>query len=230
MLFDPSNDFAAVADGTEAVTLLRRGSTSGVAGMTIAHALRRAVTAAEATIFNSNDVHKIVPSDGKQTAAETIWHLPVAELATPPRLGDVILDAAGGRWTVLEVTQATLGARWCCSTRDVAVAFALDDTITVLKTTNSRGCGPAESLWRTWRTGVRARIQPAQTTITNAAGVASTTTNYRIFVAEDLELDHTCCIRSADGTIYSILSAIGAQRIGELQVIDVQVTWSSSGQ
>ncbi len=58
MTFDPSDDFAAVADGTETVTLLRRGSTSGATGTVIAHALRRAATASEATVVNRSDVHK----------------------------------------------------------------------------------------------------------------------------------------------------------------------------
>ena len=54
----------------------------------------------------------------------------------------------------------------------------------------------------------------------------ATTNRYRIFVEEDLELDHTYCIRGTAGTIYSITAAIGAERIGELQVIEVQVVVS----
>ena len=230
MNFDPTDDLATVADGLEAVTLLRRGSTSGAAGTVIAHALRRAITTREATVFNRNDVHKSVAGGGQHTAADVVWHLPAAELPQSPRLGDVILDAAGRRWTILEVQRATFGARWRCAARDVAIAFGLDDTITVLKTVVPAGSGgPAEPLWRPWRTGVRARIQPAETNITRNAASSSTTAHYRIFVEQDLELDHTCCIRGADGTIYTITAAIGAERIGELQVLEAEVTWSSSG-
>jgi hypothetical protein len=189
------------------------------------------MTVDEAPVFNSNDVHKTVPGGGQHTAANVVWHLPTVELADAPQLGDLIVDDAGARWTILEVKRSTLGARWSCASREVAIAFGLDDTITVLKAVSQRGgCGPAEPMWRTWRTGVRARIQPAQTTIASAAGISSTTTQYRIFVEENLELDHTCCIRGADGAIYTITSTIGAERIGELQVIDVERTWSSSGQ
>ena len=82
------------------------------------------------------------------------------------------------------------------------------------------------SNWRTWRTGVRARIQPIETKIDADDVTPSTTTRYRIFVEEDLDLDHTCSIRGADGTIYSITSAIGDDRIGELQVIEAEVVES----
>ena len=44
---------------------------------------------------------------------------------------------------------------------------------------------------------------------------------------ENLELDHTCSIHGADGIIYTITDAIGAERIGELQVIERR--WVASG-
>ena len=83
-----------------------------------------------------------------------------------------------------------------------------------------------EPTWRTWKTGVRARIQPIETKITTAADTPTTTTPYRIFVEENLELDHTCSIRGPDGTIYTITDVIGAERIGELQVIEAKVVAS----
>ncbi len=227
-MFDPSEDLAAVADGLEAVTLLRRGSTYGVAGTTIAHALRRAMSAAEAAIVTRGDIHKNVASAGRLAAYVVAWHLPIAELPTSPRLGDVILDAQGQRWTILEVKRATLGARWRCDTKNVAVAYGLDDTISVLKSLGTSS-GSGETVWRTWRTGIRARVQPNYTTIKRDDDLSTTTTSYRIFVEENVEVDHTCCIRGADGTLYTITSAIGAERIGELQVIEAEITQSSSG-
>jgi len=216
-MLDPSDDFVSVSDGAEAVTLLRRGSTSGVAGTGIAHALRRAITAGQAAIISRGDTRKSVASSGQYMAADLVWHLPIAELTDTPRLGDVILDSDNQRWTILEVKRATLGSRWRCSTRNVVVAFGLDDTISVLKETG------VPDTWRTWRTGVRARIQPIETKVDNDDESPSTTTRYRVFVEEELEVDHTCLIRGPNGTLYTINNAVGAERIGELQVIEVQV-------
>ena len=224
-MFDPLEDFAAVTDGLESVTLLRRGNMSGATGTVIAHSLRRTMTATEATIAVAGDVHKQVASDGQQMASDLIWHLPVAELSDSPQLGDVIVDGAGGRWTVLGVKLATVGSRWRCSARNVAVAFGLDDTISVLKATYVKSDGGAAvPNWRTWMTGIRARIQPQDTKLAADAQTHRAVTGYRIFVDGEVELDQSCCIRGADGTIYTIVSTSGAERIGELQVIDVEVT------
>jgi hypothetical protein len=220
-LFDPSDDLAAVADGTETVTLLRRGSTVGEAGTVISHALRRAITAGEATIVGRGDVHKHVPSEGRQLADDLVWHLPVAELPDAPRLGDVILDGDGRRWTILVVKVATLAARWRCETREVGIAHGLDDTIAVLKSFPPPG-GTGEPVWRTWKTGIRARIQPIGVKIAANAETPTTTTTYRIFIEGQLSLDHTCRIRGADGALYTITGSTGAERIGELQVIEAE--------
>ena len=217
--FDPSDDLITSADGTESVTLLRRGRTPGSSGTTIAHALRRAITAGQAAVVSTGDVRKRVVSDGRYMGADVVWHLPAAELTDPPRLGDVIRDGAGQRWTILTVKKATLGTRWRCETRDVAIAYGLDDTIAVLKADGAN--------WQTWLTGIRARVQPLYTTIDADEEAPSTTTRYRIFVEEELELDHTCCIRGPDGTLHAILRTIGAERIGELQVIETEVVNSS---
>jgi len=217
-MFDPSDDLANVADGMETVTLLRRGRTPGDAGTAIAHALRRAITAGEAAIINTGDVRKQAPSGGRQLADDLVWHLPVSELPDAPRLGDMILDGDGRRWTILTVKLATLGARWRCETRDVAIATGLDDAISVQKTFG----GSPEPIWQTWKTGIRARIQPLKTTVDSSAETPSTTTRYRIFLEENLDLDHTCRIRGADGTIYTIIGSTGADQIGELQVVEVE--------
>jgi hypothetical protein len=217
-MLDPSNDLSTVADGAQTVTLLRRGRTLGEEGTVITHALSRAITAGEAAMVATGDVRKQVPSGGQQQADDLVWHLPVAELPDAPQLGDVILDGDGRRWTILAVKLATLGARWRCETRDVGIKVGLDDAICVQKNAGSS----ASPRWRMWKTGIRARIQPLETTIDSTAATPSTTARYRIFVEENIDVDHTCRIRGADGTIYTILSSTGADRIGELQVIEVE--------
>jgi predicted nucleic acid-binding Zn ribbon protein len=223
MQFDLLTDFPNVIDGAESVTLLRRGSDPGGVGIAIAHALRCAATTSEATIINSSNVRKSQPSDGQYLAGDVLWHLPIAEIADAPRLGDAILDAANQRWTILAVKRVVLGSRWRCVTRNLVIAHHLDDTITLLKARYVKtACGAAEPLWQTWRTGIRARIQPAQVALKIDAQTRQAVQKYHIFVAEDLEIDATHCILGPDGATYRITSSLGDYRIGELQVLEAE--------
>jgi hypothetical protein len=221
-MFTPIDDLSTVADNTETVTLLRRGTTPGGVGETIAHALRRAITAGEATIIGTGDVQKQVPSGGKLLATSLVWHLPATELVSPPQLGDVILDAGGVRWTVMTAKLTTLGARWRCECKHVAVAEGWDNTISVQKNTGTT----ASSVWQTQQSGVHARIQPIKAVFKTDADTPKTTTTYRIFIEENIDLDHTCRILGADGTIYSITSSSGMDRIGEIQVVEAEIVES----
>jgi hypothetical protein len=221
MSFDPGDDFSRIADNTEAVTLLRRGVTPGEAETVIQHALRRASQSGEFAARNRDESRRYINSDGQCIAADVDWHLPAAELQTPPGIGDAILDGAGRRWTILELELIMLRTRWRCSARELSIAYALDDTVAILRAEYAKSDGgAADPAWQTWRTGVRARIQPVEVKVgaeNSARGAIST---YRIFVEDDLTLDHTHRIRGADGTLFQITAVTGAGRLGELQTIE----------
>jgi hypothetical protein len=214
-LFDPSSDLAAVADGLEPVTVLRRGTSDA---LVVEHALRRHVTTQEAATSN-----------GHYTQTDLRWWLPVAECDGQPSLGDVLADSAGNRWTVLEMADSRQTGRWLCTCRNLAIVHALDDTVSVEQALVSKGeGGAAVKTWTTWRTGIRARIQPAAAEIPTDQGLQYTRRKYTIFFAEELPLDHTHRIRAADGTTYKITGWTRAQRIGDLQTIDAEVTpWTA---
>jgi hypothetical protein len=219
-----STDFANVVDGAESVTLLRRGSDSDAAGTPVPHAWRRAITTSEATVINSANVRKTMPSGGQYMAGDVVWNLPTSELAVAPRLGDMLLDGAGGRWTILAVKPVAHPSRWRCPEINLPIAPRLDDTITVLKAAFVKSaCGAAEPVWQTWRTGIRARIQPAEVKMETDAQSRRSVLKCRIFIAENLLLDQTHRILGADGTTYRIVSCLGNERIGELQVIQAEV-------
>jgi hypothetical protein len=221
-MFDPAADFEVV-DGAEAVTLLRRGSEPGSAGTVVLHALRSAAITSEVAFYSHTDVRKQMLAGGRCTSADVVWHLPVVELPTPPQLGDTIRDGDAERWTILEVKRAVRGTRWRCPARNLVIAYGLDDTISVLKAVYVKStCGAAEPVWQTWRTGVRARIQPEEVAVRSDAQVRRTVRQYRIFLAEDLPLDQTHLILGPDGTTYRITSSLGAERIGELQVVEAE--------
>ena len=143
-LFDPTGDLVNVADGLEPVTVASRGSSSVT---NVAHALRQAATTQEAA-----------PSNAKYARSDLRWWLPLAECSTAPRLGDEIRDAAGRRWTVLEVGGPDPAGRWRCDCRNLAVAHGLDNFITIEQAVYSKGAGGAAvARWITWRGGVPAR-------------------------------------------------------------------------
>lgn len=211
MTFDPSQDFADVIDAAEAVTLVPRG---GSASTAIAHALPRAVSTRES-----------IASNGQYTTADVRWHLPVTECAAQPAIGDVILDGDCVRWTVMEVQKATVGTRWVCTCRDVAIAYGLSDTITILRATYAKGDGGAtEPTWTTWKTGVRARIQPEQAEMAVELDLRHTVRRVAIYVAEQLELDHRHRIKAQDGTVYKVTGYTAAERVGELETIAAEET------
>ncbi len=203
-LFDPSTDFEDVVDGLEAVTLLRRGTSSTA----IANALRRNLNRAEVTA-----------SDGKYTMDDTRWHFPVIE-ADQPQAGDVLLDGDGNRHTLLEVREDTLSARWRCVTRDLAVFHGLNAVITIEKARQVKGThGAYEATWSVWKAGVRARIQPMADTLAVMHDAKVTDQTVQIFVEDDPGIKANQRIKAPDGTHYMIQSYTGSERIGELATI-----------
>ena len=205
--FDPTTDFQSVADALQPVTVATPGS-SEVAE--VAQALRRGVTTREAQ-----------RSAGRLTAADVAWHLPAAELPEPPALGDVILDAGGRRWTVLQVQRATLDGRWRCLARDLAVVHRLDDTVDIQQATYTKSSGGAdEPTWHAWKTGLRARIQPALAEVKDERLRQVTRSVVLIYLEEDLAVDHRHRVKGPDGTLYRVRGFRKAQRIDAVMEID----------
>lgn len=201
---------AIVADGQEPITIQRRGSSDQTV---VPHALRRTMTEREAAASN-----------GHYTATDALWYLPKGECPLPPRLGDAIVDAADARWTVLEVDDAAPGTCWICVGRNLALAYGLDDTIDVEQALYGKGEGGAVSItWQTWRTGVRARIQPGPLTLETVVDICRSVQKFQVFVAEDLAIDRHYRLRAADGLIYRVIGSQAAQQIGKLPVIEVEV-------
>jgi len=205
--FDPTTDFQTVADALVPVTVVAPGSSDSTE---VAGALRRGVTTREAQ-----------RSAGRLTAADVAWHLPAAELPEAPSPGDVILDAGARRWTVLEVERATLDGRWRCLARDLAVAHRLDDTVDIQQATYAKGSGGAdEPTWHTWKTGLRARIQPALAEVKDERLRQVTRSVYLIYLEENLAVDHRHRVKGPDGTLYRVTGFRKAQRIDAVMEID----------
>ncbi len=203
--FDPSIDFETITDGLEAITLNRRGSSSNVS---VTNALQRAVTTSE-----------IEASNGQYTQGDVRWHLPVAEVAATPKIGDSIVDTGDSWWVILTVQEATLSARWRCVSRDVVVQYGLDDTLTIEVAAYSKGDGgAAERSWSTYKTA-RGRIQEVTADAEDREGARRTARQYDIFLVTDVTIDHTHRIKGVDGTLYNITGNSGVDDLGALQSV-----------
>jgi hypothetical protein len=206
--FDPGQDLAQVADGLQTATFTR--PKSGVSAV-VAHALRSVVRA-----------RQIAESAGRYTSSDVAWHLPAAEMPVEPRAGDVIVDADDRRWTVLDVEKTTLAARWRCVARNLAVVHGLDAYVDVEEATLTKGQAGAETrVWRTWKTGLSARIQPVATEIRSEHDRQVSRARFTIFLAHDLALDRRHRVRGPDGTLYRVVAVRKADRIDALTEIDV---------
>lgn len=207
--FDPSADFTTVADGVTTVMLTRPGSGLSVE---VPGALRRAILRRDTA-----------DSDGRFTMSDFVWHLPVASLAVSPQPGDVLIDEAGDRWTILGVRPATLDSRWHCVCRNLIAAHGLDITVDIERAVITKTDAGAEQLsWQSWRTELVAKFQTGDTNLKTSDERTETLANFRVYLLEDIEIDATCRVRAADGTTYRILRSRRRQRLDELMYLEVQ--------
>jgi len=213
--FDPSADFAFV-DGGEPVTLRRPASGMATA---IGHALRRAVATREAAA-----------SGGKYTSADVAWHLPLAS-APALAVGDQIVDGQAVRWTVLEIQQSAQTARLRCLARNLVVHHGLSEIIRIQRAVwTAAASGAATPHWVNDQVGLRARIQARQGVVEHAHGRRLLKTTHQIYVAEQVTLDDSQRIVSADEQVFNVVSYENPWRIDELVVINVvQTPWPQAG-
>ena len=203
--FDPSTDFEDITDGLQAVTLNRRGSSSNVA---VAKALQRAVTTSE-----------VAASDGQYTQGDVRWHLPIAEVADAPKIGDSIVDAAEDYWEVMTVQLATLSKRWLCVSRNVIVMYGLDDRVTIEVAAFSKGTGgAAERSWSTYKQ-VRANIIETTADTEVREGASRTAKQYDIVIVTDIAIGHQHRIKDEKGKLYTIVGTTGQDEVGALQTV-----------
>lgn len=209
-MFDPADDFVLAADGHAAVALVRAGGSS----IDVPHALRQAV-------------RRLGPEFGepRSVAGEAVWHLPASETGSPPRPGDVVIDANGRGWTLLDVRAETLGSRWRCAARDIAAAFELTDAIDVERAIWTKGpSGVPEAAWSVWRSGVAARIEPIGGSLEQPHQARAARQDVRVYLAGDVPLKAEHRLRSPDGAIYAIRAWRAATLGRPMEVDATQLT------
>lgn len=201
---DIAGDFALVADNLEAATLKRPGSSATTA---ITNALRRAISTDQAA-----------ESQGKYTRSDVVWHFPVSE--GTPHVGDILVPttAPSERWTILDYSKETLGARWRCVCRDIAIAFGLSQVFTIRQVQTKRGPRDAAadySQFKEVRTGFRGKLQVDSITPEVSDGRQGGTVTARFYMYEAFELDGTHLVVEANGTEWGVESYLGLEEIGQ---------------
>lgn len=206
-MFDPGDDFPAVVDRLEAITLVR---SDGSASTPISAALRLA-----------ERVDPGAPTQGVYQAARAVWHVPAAELVEPPRLGDVVVDAEDRRWTILSVERAAAGTRWRCRTEARRLDPARQDTIAIEQPVYARTeSGALVTTWQAVATGLAARIQPVTERMHVETGRQWSASRVVVYLAQPVAVDAQCRIRDSQDRLYTILQVRNVSRNDALVEID----------
>lgn len=206
-MFDPGDDFPAVVDGLEAVTLQRA---DGSASMPVSSALRLA-----------ERLHQAAPTEGVYQLARAVWHLPAAELPEAPRPGDVVVDASQRRWTVLVAERAAAGTRWRVRTEAHGLDPSRHDTIDIEQPVYTKSeTGALRATWQAVATGLAVRIQPVAETMHAEPGRLFSGTRVVVYLAQPAAVDAQCRLRDSQGHLYTILQVRKLSRNDALVEID----------
>ena len=211
--FTPGTDFETVTDGLERADVTLR---SGVV-VNVTNALRRAVGHAEAE-----------ESYGDVRQVDTVWHLPVAEIAERPDLGALLTSMGECQdedltWVVLSVAQQTLRARWRRLCRVLDVRNVLATVVTIQSVTYSKGThGESVETWADATTGVRAKVHELDITPEMEHMAWKDEIGYRIFFETDQTLDRQYRIVDSSSNTYRILRVSQGYSWGSMQVVDAE--------
>jgi hypothetical protein len=144
---DQSADFL-IPDGLQPLVL----RISGQPDQAIPRAINEPVTWKEAD-----------SAGGQVVESGAVWAWPMAATPIRPPLGAVLIDNRGNAWTILAIEEIDHVAEWHATTRNLSIAYELNNMATVLQAeyVQSPG-GEALPSWRTILTGIPARFQPVR--------------------------------------------------------------------
>lgn len=201
-------DLAAVAEGAESATLVRR---AGGGDATPTAAVRIAMSVAEAA-----------PSGGAVIRADADWLVELPAGGVPIEVGDVLRDAAGERWTVLAVRYVAALNRFRCSTRNLRVAFGLNDRVDVLHPQwLDSGGGPEIVGWDYVVAAQPVRLQPLAATLDESVSPPVAVARFTATFAELLPIEPGDRLATDDGERYVVERIEQAERMDALPMATV---------
>jgi hypothetical protein len=204
-----ADDFDAILDITEAVTLKRRASAATIA---IAKAWRYSSLSQQAE-----------PAMPGVAQTDVVWQFGWEQAVDPPRIGDSIVDVSNDCWTIFSVEVRGAKTRLRCVTRNLQIVHQLLDRVEIQTAVwEDSGSGPEIVGWTTLLSAVPARIQPDQTTIDNTVDPPTSIASFRVMLADETPLDHNHRLIGPDGAIYQLVEYMQAERIDALPVAMVK--------
>ena len=205
---DFSNDLAQIANQLETVTLRRADSTQQ---WTVVGALGRRGATQESE-----------PSGGTVLKDDAVWHLPIEQSGVQPRLGDIVIDQQGNRWTILEAQHLTQLGRWKCTTRELRIAHGCHDLVDVDRPVwGDLGAGPVIVAWTRICSALPVKIQPDKLTMDASTTPPTKHLAYRIVLSESIPLEPDDRLTATEGTSFRVKSVQQANRIDVLPVAQV---------
>lgn len=233
-----------VWDNTEAVTYTSHRTTTASAG----DAVLANVTAKRR---NPSD-RELAVSQGVYTSQDLVWLVPQANLTglTPggdkepvAKPADTITDAAGNVWTVLEVFFNTLKSTWRLMTRNLAIAFDLQDAVDIQRyTLTYDAAGAPVRAWPDNNVGtilaagstpyaaLPARAQLLTDEIKDERGLRGFQGNYAVYLSQQVQVTQEDRVKWTDKSTspatvryLDILGIHNPLRIDELPVLDARL-------
>lgn len=206
---DVADDFDAIIDLVEAITLKRRESATTIV---VPRAWRYSSVAQQAE-----------PGMPGVAQSDVVWQFQWGSGIDLPRVGDSFIDAANDCWTILSIEERGAKTRLRCVTRNLQIVHQLVDRVDIQAAIWEDGGGGLEIVgWMSRHSAVPARIQPSQTTIDNTVDPPTSTAIFRIMLADDTPLDHNHRLVGSDGTIFQLLEYSDRERIDTLPVATVK--------
>jgi len=207
-LFDPSGDFADIADGLASATLTRAGDPDDVTVLT--GVLQRTSTTGEARL-----------SEGEYLRSAARFHLPADQLSSPPVPGDAVTDESGETWIVQEVVHSLKTGRYVATALAVEIVADLGEQIVIERAGFAKD--DDGTMAATWSSVRRLAASIRETGMTPESG--RTRRLFEIVLADDMDLSPEYRVRDSRGSLYRILSSTRKEDITGLQVVTA-TTWS----
>jgi hypothetical protein len=202
----------AVWDGLESVTY-RSVANTGDADYEVSDALRADLTFRE-----------LAASGGVYTTQDRKWLVPQSLLTPTPKPADLLIDGDDVQWTVLAVGRDNLQKVWELTCRDLVLAAALYDLVTVERVTYAQddAGGRTYGEWTAVYTDIPARIQEGASETVDERGKRITRQSYVVYLAQRVTVTIEDRLKGPDGLIYEIRGSSNPDRIDELMQLQCE--------